>query len=109
MNDKMFFQRKKEAMRLLKLWQHLLGSDAPSETQFFHWLKFHSPETVAAAIERTAGKALRSPRPMDADYRVRYCSRIANDLTFAAYQRAKSTISDATRDEAKRSAGLPTP
>lgn len=66
---------------LLNLWRDLLGEPVPSETQFRLWAATHTPDVLREAIIRTATKNLKLSGSMDADYRVKFCSRVANDLT----------------------------
>lgn|GEM_PF-5639981 len=84
--------RLREVEQLRRLWLHVLGVDAPSPQQFAYWTRYHSPEVVRQAIEKTSGRALRG-RPMDLDFKVRYVSRICNQLTFSEYERAKKSSS----------------
>lgn len=88
-------QRQQEAERLRELWKHLLGNEAPPPQQFAYWLRYHTLDTVVAAIETTATKALR--RPMDLDYKTRYVSRCANARTFELYERTKKSSCNTSR------------
>ena len=84
--------RQKEVERLRRLWLHVLGVDAPSPQQFAYWVKYHKPEVVAAAIEKTGFRALHG-RPMDLDFKIRYVSRICNQETFRLYEESKKVLS----------------
>lgn len=65
-----------------ELWKELMTGSAPSESQFRIWLSIHAPDVLREAIIRTATKNAKMDGKMDLNYRVRFCSRVANDLTF---------------------------
>jgi hypothetical protein len=66
----------------IELWQQLMSGSTPPESQFRLWFSIHSPEILREAIIRTATKNAKLNGNMDSDYRVKFCSRVANDLTF---------------------------
>jgi hypothetical protein len=67
---------------LIELWQRLMDGNTPLESQFLFWLSIHTPEVLREAIIRTATKNAKMDGKMDLNYRLRFCSRVANDLTF---------------------------
>lgn len=67
---------------LIELWQQLMNDSGPGEPQFRLWLTIHTPEVLREAIIRTATKNAKLNGNMDREYRIRFCSRVANDLKF---------------------------
>lgn len=73
---------------LQNLWNELLGN-VPLESQFRLWLATHRPENLREAIVATAIKNTKMQGRMDVDYRIKYCSSVANRLTFQGSNTAR--------------------
>lgn len=57
------------------LWEQFLG-ELPSGKQFDLWFALHTPEVVRRGILKTAQKNLSMGSTMDADYKIRFASKV---------------------------------
>ena len=60
---------------LIELWAKTLGTP-PSDEQFAVWTAKHASEVVRLAILATATRNLKLNRAMDADYKIRFASKV---------------------------------
>jgi hypothetical protein len=88
MTPQALLEQTEQHRALLALWNNLLPERSVDPWQFSVWLRLHPFARIVVAVEKTGRKATKLGAQMDADYAVRFCSRIANDMKSQALKAA---------------------
>jgi hypothetical protein len=82
-------RRRAAITALTQLWEIAVNGQCPEQRQFSLWLDIHKFEHLASAIRETGRKQSKRHGAMDAQYLVKFCSKVANDAKAAEQHQPK--------------------